>query len=339
MNISNQNDNTVKTVRQKRSEESRSQSINYRKRVETILESFTDGFFEVDDQWKISYWNRTAEELLLRPRNEVIGKGLWDCYPEATELKFYTEYHRCMAEQTATRFEEYFAPRDMWFEVSVFPNGQGLSVYFKDISQRKYAEEQLESERQKYRDLFEHNPMPQWVYDSDSLAFLDVNEAAVRHYGYSREEFLSTTLEAIRPAEDIPLLEKYLNGIHQSDSTKTRLVRHQKKNGEIMHAEVKGTTIEFNGRKARLVVVVDKTSEINAENTKRQSVAKLQEISWIQAHEVRRPLSNLLGLAELMTSKNDEDTMAILIERLKQQAMELDLVIRKTTAHLPPENK
>jgi PAS domain S-box-containing protein len=179
--------------------------------------------------------------------------------------------------------------------------------------------------------------MPQWVYDADSLAFLDVNEAAITHYGYSREEFLSATLKTIRPAEDIPLLETYLRDMRKASSTKTRLVRHQKKNGEIIYAEVKGKTIEFNGRLARLVVVVDKTSEINAENTKRQSIAKLQEISWIQAHEVRRPLSNLLGLAELLEMKNDANTITTLIDRLKEQALELDLVIRKTTAHLPPE--
>lgn len=185
--------------------------IDYQKRIETILESFTDGFFEVDSQWMVTYWNRTAEGILNMPKAQIIGRNLWEVYPEAIDLLFYTEYHRAMAQQHAVRFEEFFAPKQTWFEVSVFPNGQGLSIYFKDITERKTTTAQLELERRKYRDLFDQNPLPQWVYDTKGLRFLDVNQAAVDHYGYSREEFLQMTIEQIRPVADLPAFRKQYN--------------------------------------------------------------------------------------------------------------------------------
>jgi len=305
--------------------------IDYQKRIETILESFTDGFFEVDSHWIVSYWNRTAEVLLEKPRAEIIGRNLWEAYPEAVELKFYTEYHRAMTEQISVRFEEFFYPKQMWFEVSVFPNGQGLSIYFKDITERKATTAQLELERRKYRDLFDQNPLPLWVYDTNQLRFLDVNQAAVEHYGYSRTEFLQMTIDQIRPEADLPAFHETLKTYLKSDNTGTHSVRHCKKNGEVIEVVVKGTMIEFNGMPARMVVVVDRTSEIRAELAKQQSVAKLREISWIQTHQVRRPLSNIMGLVSLLERNKCTVESATLLEKLRTAAEELDSILLKLT--------
>lgn len=203
--------------------------IDYQKRIETILESFTDGFFEVDSQWIVTYWNRTAEHLLNMPKAQVIGHNLWDVYPEAIDLRFYTEYHRAMREQRAALFEEFFEPKQMWFEVSVFPNGHGLSIYFKDITERKTTTAQLELERRKYRDLFDQNPLPQWVYDTEGLRFLDVNQSAIDHYGYSREEFLDMTIEQIRPVADLSTFRKQIQRCVTAQQPGTSMVRHCKK--------------------------------------------------------------------------------------------------------------
>lgn len=299
----------------------------YRKRVETILESFTDGFFEVQNNWTVTYWNKTAEELLKIPKPEIIGKNLWDIFPEAVESKFFTEYHQAMAEQVTSRFEEYFPPKEMWFEVSVFPNGQGLSIYFKDITERKVNAKALEKERQKYSDLFDHNPLPQWVYDVETLKFLHVNEAAIMHYGYTREDFLRMSILAIRPKEDVSTLKKILNAVKQSKAATTSSVRHCKSNGDILYADVKGKDIDFNGRRARMVVVVDKTIEINAEIAKQKSLEKLNELAWKQAHEVRKPLSNMLGLVSLLEAESFDAQQTVLLQKLMDQLKELDQVI------------
>ena len=102
----------------------------------------------------------------------------------------------------------------------------------------------------RYRHLFESNPVPLWVYDLETLAFLAVNSAAIGHYGYSREEFLSMTLKDIRPAGDVPsLLEDVAAGLNE-----TRTWQHRKKDGTLIDVEITAHDIEFGRRKARLVL-------------------------------------------------------------------------------------
>ena len=238
---------------------------NYKRRISNILESFTDAFFELDTDWVVTYWNKEAERLLLKSKKEVIGKNIWEVYKEAIPLKFYSEYHRAVTENTAVRFQEYFEPREMWIEVAAFPSGEGLSVYFKDITAHKLATEQLEKEKQRYIDLFNLSPLPQWVYDLETLAFLNVNDAAINHYGYTRDEFLNMTINDIRPVEDLDRLRDIVaNNIHIGRSNQAA-VRHCKKNGELMYVTVEGNSVWFEDKQARLVLVIDLTEQIKAE--------------------------------------------------------------------------
>jgi PAS domain S-box-containing protein len=135
----------------------------------------------------------------------------------------------------------------------------------EDITSRRQAEEALRESEAKYRLLFENNPQPMWVYDQETLAFLEVNRAAVAHYGYSREEFLAMTIRDIRPPEDVdPLLKRVSEltpGLGYSGDW-----RHRKKSGEIMDVEIISHGIIFNNRQARLVLVKDITARKHAEN-------------------------------------------------------------------------
>lgn len=88
-----------------------------------------------------------------------------------------------------------------------------LSASSRMVAGLREAEEALRESEEKYRILFENNPHPMWVFDPETLAFLAVNESAVRHYGYSREEFLSMTIKEIRPPEDIPACLRILENV------------------------------------------------------------------------------------------------------------------------------
>src|SRR4051812_33354282 len=88
-------------------------------------------------------------------------------------------------------------------------------------------------EKEKYRELFINNPMPMWIYDRETKAFLEVNEEAIRHYGYSREEFLSMTINDIRPAEDVPKMSNLSRLKTEFSSIYSGVWRHYKKNGEL----------------------------------------------------------------------------------------------------------
>src|SRR5262249_277314 len=122
----------------------------------------------------------------------------------------------------------------------------------------------------RFRYLFDQNPNPMWVYELGSLAFLEVNEAAVRHYGYSRGEFLAMRSSDIRPPQDVPkLLDTRGNrpvGLRYSGTW-----RHRLKSGSIITVEINSSSIEFAGRPSVLVVARDITQQVEAE-------AKLREM-------------------------------------------------------------
>jgi PAS domain S-box-containing protein len=101
-----------------------------------------------------------------------------------------------------------------------------------------------------------------WVFDSNTLAFIAVNDAAVQHYGYSRKEFLSMTLLDIRPSEDIvPLLRDVL---HQGKrNAAKRLRRHKKKDGSLIDVEITGCEVLFKGCIAEIVTAVDVTGHLS----------------------------------------------------------------------------
>lgn len=238
---------------------------DYHHRISDILESITDGFFALNKDWVVTYWNKEAERLLFMPRKEIIGKNVWEVYQDAVSLKFYSEYHRAVDENISVRFDEYFPRLNIWIEVSAFPSDEGLSVYFKDITERKTAEEQLKREKEKYLTLFNFSPLPQWVFDAETLRFLDVNNAASQHYGYSKEEFLEMTIKDIRPAADLKELGKILKKTFKAGIFQARMVRHLKKSGELMDICVEANAVTFEGKAAMLVLAIDYTEKLKSE--------------------------------------------------------------------------
>lgn len=138
----------------------------------------------------------------------------------------------------------------------------------KDITDKARAQQELEDSEQRYRMLFDIHPRPMWVVENKTLRFLAVNQGAVDHYGYSREEFLSMTAEQLRPPEDIAQLLKDFQD--PSRSYMQRVARHRKKNGEQINVEIVSFNLTFDGRPARLGVINDVTERLKAEQQARE---------------------------------------------------------------------
>ncbi|TMH86042.1 MAG: PAS domain S-box protein [Betaproteobacteria bacterium] len=146
----------------------------------------------------------------------------------------------------------------------------------KDVTEKARGLKDLEDSEERYRMLFDIHPRPMWVVENKTLRFLAVNQAAVEHYGYSREEFLSMTAEQLRPPEDIAQLLKDFQD--PSRSYMQRVARHLKKNGEQINVEIVSFNLAFDGRPARLAVISDVTERLKAEQQSRELEARYRAL-------------------------------------------------------------
>jgi PAS domain S-box-containing protein len=146
-----------------------------------------------------------------------------------------------------------------------------------EINEKELAEKILRESEERYRNLFDNNPHPMWVYDMETLRFLAVNDSAVRHYGYSRDEFLEMDLQNIRPMSEVDALvqmvPKLKKGINNSGVWK-----HAKKDGSVIDVEITSHGLQFGGRGARVVLANDVTERLRADQALRKSENELRAL-------------------------------------------------------------
>lgn len=172
-----------------------------------------------------------------------------------------------------------------------------------------------------FRLMLEHNPLPMWVYDLQTLYFLEVNAAAVERYGYSRDEFLRMRLTAIRPADEVPRLQKAVVELATGAAAAVRRPgttwRHRLKDGRIREVEIASHAIDFAGRRAALVVAIDVTELKQAEASLTTYAERLRILHEIDAaiiaaeapaaiaETVLRRLRDLLGVPRAIVNLFD----------------------------------
>jgi diguanylate cyclase (GGDEF)-like protein/PAS domain S-box-containing protein len=132
----------------KRVEEALSQS---NQRLTRTLESITDAFFTLNREWRFTYVNKEAERLLHRTRADLLNNVIWDEFKESVNTTFYHEYHRAVRDNCTVAFEEFYAPLDCWVEVHGYPSEEGLTVYLRDIGERKRAEAKVYASEERLR--------------------------------------------------------------------------------------------------------------------------------------------------------------------------------------------
>ncbi|MEX2566217.1 MAG: PAS domain S-box protein [Cyclobacteriaceae bacterium] len=196
------------------------------------------------------------------------------------------------------------------------------------ISRHKISRQLKDSEK-RYKELFQLSPQPMYLYHLASLDFLDVNQAAIDHYGYSKDEFLRMNLRDIRPKDEIPKLEKTIDEIRQGmRHIAPRIFKHVKKNGEVIMVEIKSNVINYEGIKAEVVLADDITERLRYIHAIEVQNKRLQEIAWLQSHVVRAPLARLMSLVMAMDSLENDFGKENFRKMIMDSAGELDDIIR-----------
>jgi len=184
--------------------------------------------------------------------------------------------------------------------------GELASSFNVMVSQLERSKAALLKSDEQHRLLFNNNPLPMFIYSLENLSILEVNEAMVRQYGYSREEFKEMTISKLLPEEDIPALDQAIAAVEKSVNKKTEL-RHQTKDKTMLNVEVNSTTIGYMDKAAIMVVVNDITikkkaeSELLKANKLAEESIKSKEIFLANmSHEIRTPMNAIIGMTELL---------------------------------------
>lgn len=296
-----------------------------------ILESIGDGFFAVNKQWKVIFWNSKAAQELKRTKEELLNQNLWEVFSEAVGSNSYKQYHLAMKTKKPVHFQSFAKSTQLWYDISAYPTANGLAVYFKNITLQKLDQLKIIDSEKRFIDLFQLSPLPTWVFDVKTFRFLDVNLAAIKHYGFTHKQFMKMDIFDIRPDSEKERLKQVLqNSRFKKKFIYQGIFTHQKKNKELIRVNIQSALVDFKGHRAKLIIANDITEQEKYIQAIEQQNEKLKEVAWIQSHVFRAPLSKIMGLIEILKS-TDEQERALAISYIEDAAMQLDWAIKEIT--------
>jgi PAS domain S-box-containing protein len=258
--------------------------------LKSILENIEQGVVLFDKELKLAAYNRRLAAWLqlddgrdMRGHSyEEIVRDLAERGEYAPEDKETAVARRMRLVQSTERFVGE-RRRDDGRIVSVafnpLPEGGGVMTY-TDVTEVRDREARLAASEENFRYLFRNSPLPMWVYNSETLAFVEVNNAAVSKYGYTHDEFRTLTLKDVRPPEDVGRLLEWLRQ-PPLDRLRAGEWRHRTKDGRSFDVEIFLSEIEFDGKPARLGLVVDITARKEAERQTERLFETSQDIILI----------------------------------------------------------
>jgi two-component system, cell cycle sensor histidine kinase and response regulator CckA len=262
-----------------------------RRQQELILSSAGEGIHGIDLEGNIVFTNPKgaellgwkADELLGRPSHATIHHTKKDGskYPRES-CPIYTSKHDGATRRVTN--DVFWRKNGSSFRVDYVTapikdeqgHITGTIVTFKDITDQVAAEARQSLQAEQYRLLFETNPSPMWVFETQTLRILAVNEAAIAQYGYSRQEFLKLTLKDLRPAENASALEKSLSTAESAAHFSGRF-RHVKRDGSSILVEVYSGPIIWEGKSARITTAIDLTEQQRADERLREQANMLNQ--------------------------------------------------------------
>lgn len=297
-----------------------------------ILESITDGFYALNRNWEITYFNKTAEKVLGRRREEVIGKNLWDSFPRSREGKFYEEYERAMTTRVSAHFEEEYAPLGVWAAMNVYPTKDGIAVYFVDITEQKKIRQKILNDERSLRAIINNTTDIIWSVDRQNNV-VTANEAFWKRIAGLTGKTDGTINEADFDPEVFLQWKQYFERALQGEAYK--IIAENTFEGRELFEEISFNPIR--DIQDEIVGVSCFSRDITTRYLYLRRIeeqnAKFKEIAWSQSHEVRAPLSNIMGLTALFNLEDISDPgNAEIIKLIIDASHQLNGIVRKISA-------
>jgi len=247
------------------------------RKVATILESITDAFVAFDHNWHYTYVNQAAAKILSKTPEELIGKHVWnEVFPEVVGGVAYQALHRAVEQQVPVSWEEFGVAISRWLEVNAYPSAEGVSVYFRDVTECKQAEAErerllyeLETEHTRFEAVLQQLPVGVFIADAASGKLVLANEQAKHIFGYGYEQ----SLEIEEYAPIIPYTIMHPDG--QEYSPCEYPLMRSLRTGEVVVNE----EIELQNDNRHAYITVNSAPILNSQNQIVASVAVFQDIT------------------------------------------------------------
>ena len=304
------------------------------KQLSALLESISDAVFSLDKDWKLVYLNSEAERLMGISREGGIGINLWSLFPEEVGGTYQQHYQRAVDTGETVRFEAFFKRHQLWLELKAYPHADGLTVLFSDITKRVAAEKQL-----KLLALVASGTDNSVVITDAEGRTEWVNEAFIKHTGYSQAEMLGHKPGSLlQGPETDPATVSFIRERMKRHLPFTATILNYKKSGKKLWFAMDITPVRNEAGELTQYVAIQQNITFRKEAEASQAAMTqdlyrhnrdLQQFTYVISHNLRAPLANALGLASVLTKmdKNSE-VFATALTNLHHSMVQADDVLK-----------
>ena len=269
-----------------------------------ILDRISDAFYALDREWRFTHLNERAAEIMQRSPDELLDRALWEAFPDATNGVYREKFRAAMETQTPVSFEVHGGALDAWLEFNVYPSETGLSIYFRDITDRKERERELA----KYETIVETIHDGIYVKDEDGY-FTMVNDAYAELTGYSREKLVGAHASLVVDEATIERAKETKAAMSDDGAANpTMEATIRAANGDRIPAEGTFAVIETDdGESEQVGVVRDISDRKKYQRQLEESNERLEQFAYAASHDLQEPLRMVTSYLRLLERRYDDE--------------------------------